>query len=80
LSNDKQFKCKYKHAVGQDSETENTEHCPKYKQNTITQIHLENRPNRKTNIIKSGVNTINNCDKYCGKYSNAVIREIYSFY
>jgi len=39
-----------KHAVGQDSETKSTEHCPKYKQSTITQIHLENRPNIKTNI------------------------------
>jgi len=24
-----------KHAVGQDSETESTEHCPKYKQSTV---------------------------------------------
>jgi len=30
-----------KHAVGQDSETESTEHCPKYNQSTITQIHLK---------------------------------------
>jgi len=38
-----------KHAVRQDSETESTEHCPKYKQSTIAQIHLENRPNINTN-------------------------------
>jgi len=32
-----------KQAVGQDSETESTEHCPKYKQSTVTQIQLENK-------------------------------------
>jgi len=37
-----------KHAVGQDSETESTEHCPKYKQGTVTRIQLENRPIVKT--------------------------------
>ena len=29
-----------KHAVWQDSETESTERCPKYKQSTVTQIQL----------------------------------------
>ena len=32
------------YTVGQDSETESTEHCPKYKQSTVTQIQLDNRP------------------------------------
>ena len=42
-----------KHAVGQDSETESTEHCPKYKQSTVTQIQLENRPIVKTSKTSS---------------------------
>jgi len=42
-----------KPAVGQDSETESTEHCPKYKQSTVTQIQLENRPIVKTSKTSS---------------------------
>jgi len=53
LSNNKQLKMQMKHAVRQDSETESTEHCPKYKQSTVTQIQLENRHIVKTSKTSS---------------------------
>ena len=49
-----------KHAVGQDSETESTEHCPKYKQSTVTQIQLQNRPVVKTSKTSNNIIYNNN--------------------
>jgi len=56
-----------KHAVGQDSETESTEQCPKYNQSTVIQIQLENRPvvktsktssNREETLLTTTTNTV----------------------
>ena len=35
----------------QDSDTESTEQCPKYKQRSMTQIHLENISNNSGIIV-----------------------------